>query len=188
MSEHQIGSIYEEPQITVAVRRQCNDHRRATFRIDALDGWRWDTVSGGVNAVAPQPFVHAYCCCDGMIDGEIAHSGAHGPCPHRIKVCLTRVDNEAVWSEVLRRAGPKPPLRRDKTSETKKLFRGRGLSPATITALIAAGIDAPERLLLLDLSKQKLKGIGPAKLKEIEAYRARYLPRGAIGEGTEADG
>lgn len=175
MDGHQTESIRQQPQVTVTARRQWNDYRLATFRIDDLDGWHWDTISGGVNAVAPQPFVHAYGWCDGMIHGEIAHSGIHGPCPHRIKLCLTKTDNQAVWSEVLRRAGPRPPKPKDRTHETKKLFRGRGLSPTTINALIAAGIDAPERLLFLDLNKQKLKGIGPAKLKEIEAYRIRYL-------------
>jgi len=186
MGGHQTESIPEQQQVTVTVRRQWNDYRSATFRIDDLDDWHWDTISGGVNAVAPQPFVHAYGSCDGKIGGEIAHSGIHGPCPHRIKLCLTKTDNQAVWSEVLRRAGPPPPRRKDKTLE-KKLFRGRGLSPATITALVAAGVDAPERLLFLDLNNQKPKGIGPAKLKEIEEYRTRYLPRSAVSEGTGKD-
>jgi len=187
MGGHQTETIREQDQVTVNVRRQWNGHRSATFRIDDLDDWRWDTISGGVNAVAPQPFVHAYGWCNGMIDGEIAHSGTHGPCPHRIKVCLTRNDNQAVWSEVLKRAGPRPPRPNDQTRETKKLFQGRGLSPATITALVAAGIDAPERLLFLDLNKQKPKGIGPAKSKEIEEYRTRYLPRSTVSQGTEKD-
>jgi hypothetical protein len=163
-------------ETTVTVKRQWNDHRRATFRIDDLDGLHWATVSGGVKAVAPQPFVHAYVQCDDKIDGELAHSAAHGPCPHRIKVCLTKVDNQDVWNEVLRRAGPKPRRGIDPSHEKKKLFRDRGFSRATVTALIAAGIDAPERLLFLDFEKEKLKGIGPVKFQEIEAYRTRFLP------------
>jgi hypothetical protein len=118
-----------------------------------------------------------------MIDGELAHSGAHGPCPHWIKVCLTKVDNKNIWREVIMRAGPPPARRKNPILEKKKLFYGRGLSPATITALVAAAIDAPERLLFLDLEKVKLKGIGPAKLQEIKAYRTRYVPnpRGSTG-------
>jgi hypothetical protein len=166
-----------EREITVTVKRQWDDHRRATFRIDDLEGLRWDRISGGVQAVTPQPFVHAYVWCNDMIKGELTHSGAHGPCPHRIKVCLIMADNRDLWSEVLRRAGPRPTQTKNPILEKRKLFQGRGLSRATINALLAAGIDTPERLLFMDFKKVKLKGIGPTRLQEIEAYRTRYLPK-----------
>jgi hypothetical protein len=170
----------QSSNLIVTVARQFNDYRTARYSIDQVSGLHWDSVSGGVNAVAPQPFVHGYVQCDGMIDGELAHSGAHGPCPHNIKVCLTKKKNIEVWSEVEKRAGPRPKNSPDPeraaTNAKKRRFKDRGLSTGTVTALIAAGIDAPERLLFLDFGKHRLPGIGPAKLKEIESYRATYIP------------
>lgn len=62
------------------------------------------------------------------------------------------------------------------------LFSGR-LSPRVAEALVRAGLDAPERLLFLDTAAIKaLPGIGPAARKEIEAYRARFLPASDAGE------
>jgi DNA-directed RNA polymerase alpha subunit len=55
-------------------------------------------------------------------------------------------------------------------------FRDRGLSDRTINALIAKGIDAPERLLFLtEAELKRIPGIGRASLAEIMRYRARFL-------------
>jgi len=90
------------------VRRQWNDWRQARYRLEDISGLHWTDVSGGVNASAPQPFVHGYVWCDGMIDGELAHSCQHGRGPHHIVVCITKKGNEAVWSKILEQAGPSP--------------------------------------------------------------------------------
>jgi hypothetical protein len=46
----------------------------------------------------------------------------------------------------------------------------------TIHKLIAAGVDAPERLLFLSAEEiGRLKGIEPVMHREIEAYRARFV-------------
>jgi hypothetical protein len=95
----------------VWVRRQWNDYRDAAYRIEDVSGWRWSYVSGGVNAPAPRPFVHAYVSCDGMIEGELAHSCAHRRGPHCIKVCVTKKMNKKIWSEIERLAGPAPQTR-----------------------------------------------------------------------------
>ncbi len=56
-------------------------------------------------------------------------------------------------------------------------FRNRKLSDRTIEALVAASIDAPERLLFMkDADLEAIKGIGKAALAEISAYRTRFLP------------
>ncbi len=94
--------------VIIQVRRQWNDWRSARYRARDIEGWRWDRFSGGVNAPAPQPFVHAYVSCDAMIGGDLAHSCLHGEGPHRIKVCITKKGNEAVWPYILSRAGPRP--------------------------------------------------------------------------------
>ena len=94
----------------VTVRRQWNDWRHAQFRFSDLDNVHWDTVSGGVQAPCPQPFIHAYVWCDEKIAGELAHGCMHGGGPHSIKVCIVMKDNDRHVFERLRDlAGPKPP-------------------------------------------------------------------------------
>ncbi|HHY32804.1 MAG TPA: hypothetical protein GX515_07250 [Firmicutes bacterium] len=78
----------------VWVRRQWNHWQKAAYRLKDLTGIHWDVVSGGCQAPAPRPFIHAYVQCDAMIEGELAHSGVHGPCPHTIKVCIVKKDND----------------------------------------------------------------------------------------------
>jgi hypothetical protein len=51
-----------------------------------------------------------------------------------------------------------------------------GLSKRTIAAIVACGIDAPERLLFMtEAALKSIPGIGKASLSEIEDYRARYV-------------
>jgi|TARA_Y100000031_G_scaffold150563_1_gene190235 hypothetical protein len=95
----------------VRVRRQWNDHRIGVVRWSDLKSPRWDTVSGGTLARSPQPFIHSYVMCD-RVRGDIAHSCAHGPGPHKIKVCLVKKDNtKEVWERMLELAGPRPAKR-----------------------------------------------------------------------------
>lgn len=78
----------------VKVRRQWNDWRIATYRLSSLNGFHRDIISGGVGMRAPFESLYAYASCDSYIDGEIAHSGLHGDCPHNIKVVILKVDNK----------------------------------------------------------------------------------------------
>ena len=95
---------------TVRVRRQMGDYRRAEYRLESVTGIHWDRISGGVQTSAPQDLLHGYVSCDGMLQGELAHSGTHGPHPHRIKVCILKVDNSpAVFRHFEQQTGPKPP-------------------------------------------------------------------------------
>jgi hypothetical protein len=159
------------------VRRQWNDYRSAIYRFAQVEKLCWDYVSGGINAQSPQPFVHGYVWCNQKISGDLAHACIHGPPPHRIKVCLVKKDNENIWNEILSIAGPRPiNTSQIARNAVKRRFKERGFSPATVTALLAAGIDAPERLLFLNLTETPLKGIGPKKLVEINRYRGQYLP------------
>jgi hypothetical protein len=78
----------------VTIRRQWNHWMKGTVKIECLSGIHWDTISGGVQAAAPRPFLHAYVGCDALLEGEIAHSCMHGEGPHRIKVCIVKKDND----------------------------------------------------------------------------------------------
>jgi len=94
----------EHPEIVV--RRQWNDWRTATYRLQDFESPHWDNTSGGVGAPAPRLFIHGYVWCDGAIDGEVAHSCSHGEGPHRIKVCVVKKDNtRAVIRELEKRVG-----------------------------------------------------------------------------------
>ena len=54
-------------------------------------------------------------------------------------------------------------------------FAKRGMSRRTIEALVASGMDSPERLLFLDEAAIKnIPGIGTVALAEIRTYRGRF--------------
>ena len=56
-------------------------------------------------------------------------------------------------------------------------FQQRGLSDRTVNALVAGGIDTPERLLFMtDIDLRSIPGIGRSSLAEIKTYRERFLP------------
>jgi hypothetical protein len=98
----------EEPLIKV--RRQWNDWKIAVYKLSSISGFHWSDESGGVNAPAPQLFLHGYVMCDGMESGELSHSCRHGPPPHRIKVCITNKYNEGIFPK-LSELYPKPAAR-----------------------------------------------------------------------------
>jgi hypothetical protein len=95
--------------LVLVVRRQWNDWRQATYRLEDFTGAHWATVSGGVKTPAPQPFIHGYVWCNAMLYGELDHSCTHRAGPHHIKVCVVKKDNmPTVFAELLGKVGPKP--------------------------------------------------------------------------------
>lgn len=93
----------------VWVRRQWNNWLKGKVKMESLQDLHWDNMSGGVMSIAPQYFIHGYILCTDIIEGEIAHSCAHGEGPHRIKVCIVKKDNDKeIFDELLKIVGPKP--------------------------------------------------------------------------------
>lgn len=91
----------------VVVRRQWNDWRMARVRLSAIDNMKWDTISGGVQAPAPQPFIHGYIWPEAIVDGELAYSRRHQY--NQIKVCIVKKDNDPeIYAKLVEIAGPKP--------------------------------------------------------------------------------
>ena len=45
---------------------------------------------------------HGYVWCNEMVEGELDNSCQHGPGPHRIKVCVVKVDKKDVWPHILK--------------------------------------------------------------------------------------
>ncbi|MGB9365150.1 MAG: hypothetical protein WCE79_03960, partial [Xanthobacteraceae bacterium] len=64
----------------------------------------WSSYSGGKRRRVNRPYLHGYVWCDAMIAGVVGHSCRHGPPPHHIKVCITKIDNKGVWPELERAA------------------------------------------------------------------------------------
>jgi hypothetical protein len=93
----------------VWVRRQAGDYKKAKYHFGSLENPHWDTVSGGIQINMPQAYIFGYVMCNEIIEGELAHSGIHGPCPHRIKVCVVKSDNSPdVINKLIEIAGGQP--------------------------------------------------------------------------------
>lgn len=88
----------------VWIRRHWSDDREAKVRLQDLRDFHWDVMSGGLEGgfgfVAPRPFVHARVWCDSFIEGSVAHSCAHGPGPHEIKVCIVKKSNRKLFPKI----------------------------------------------------------------------------------------
>jgi hypothetical protein len=90
-------------ELTVRVRRQWNDDRIATYRIEDLSGLHMSDVSGGIQARANREYLCGYVACDRALKGAVPHSCEHGRGPHRIKVCVVKKDNSARIYHLLQR-------------------------------------------------------------------------------------
>lgn len=96
-----------DPSTLVTITRQPGDWRKLDVRFDVLDGWRLDTLTGGIQRRTVHPTLFAYMNCEAIPDGvEFGHSCLHGPAPHRIKVIVQKVDNKAIYADLLGRARP----------------------------------------------------------------------------------
>jgi hypothetical protein len=100
----------------VVVRRQWNDRQRqGSVRLADMDDFKWSSISGGVQAPSPRPFIHAYIRCDSLLEGEVGHTCRHGPPPHRIKVCIVRKDNNLATYRKIEALAKNPQQGRTKT-------------------------------------------------------------------------
>lgn len=144
----------KDAETDVWVRRQHDDHRKARYPLDDIRGVNWDSRSGGVQAKAPQYLLFGYADCDGMVEGEIAHSGVHGPCPHSIKVCILKADNDpAVYRLLAERAGEKPTRPPSCAQQALRLVAEAGV------------VEGP-------VLRQRLKALGFGRI-----YVSQVLPR-----------
>src|SRR5437764_882387 len=59
------------------------------------------STAGGANRRSPRPARRG---ARGSIARPVGHSCRHGPPPHHIKVCITKIDNRKTWGEIERAA------------------------------------------------------------------------------------
>jgi hypothetical protein len=91
---------------------------------------------------------------------------------------LARTEKQEIEIEANRKLMQAIRRRRDPGGFEGRLFSDRGFSDRTVKALVARGIDAPERLLFASEAElRKIPGIGKSSFDEIMRYRARFLER-----------
>jgi hypothetical protein len=73
----------DQLEMPVAVHRQWNDWRMASYRLRDVSGLHWSNESGGVNATSPQFFVHGYVWCDRKFGPIATRSTRSSASPHR---------------------------------------------------------------------------------------------------------
>jgi hypothetical protein len=68
------------------------------------------------------------------------------------------------------------PIQRKFDGKDQDFCAGRGLSEPIVKALLACGIEEPERLLFMTEAQIKvIPGIGKVAMSNIGAYRAKFL-------------
>ena len=153
-------------ELTIVVRRQWNDWREAVYRINDISGLHWSEVSGGVQAVAPRPFLHGYVMCDGMTSGELAHSGTHGNCPHRIKVCILKGRNtQEVYQRLAAQAGGTALVLEKLKQQRAEQAEIRRRKIARLVELLKDPVMAGKS----DLALARLTGLRCKKIAELRA-------------------
>ena len=128
----------------ISVTRSKGDYKSATVKINNLDGFHWDTTSGGARVYTGTYNLYAYMSCDKIEKGEIGHSGIHGPCPHNIKVYISKGSNEKYFNYIARGAGEKPENPNKNALGTAVKIRKLISNQPGITAADVANILADE--------------------------------------------
>jgi hypothetical protein len=91
----------------VEVRLQSDDGRKARYRLSRVEDIHWDhTKADGRRS--NYWYLHGYVWCDAKEDGDLIHPCGDGAPRHRVRVCLTRKGNEAVFERLLEMC-PGPP-------------------------------------------------------------------------------
>ena len=109
------ASLNEE--LFVYVRRQPSDYRIAKYKLSDFKNPGWRYTSGGIQTTFMGTMsIYGKVWCNGAIEGEVAHSGVHGICPHEILVCVLKKDNPIkVYNRLKELVGPNPdPIERSK--------------------------------------------------------------------------
>ncbi|HEX2173250.1 MAG TPA: hypothetical protein VHL09_12485 [Dehalococcoidia bacterium] len=97
-----------ESEEFIWVRRQANDWRLAKYRLEDVSHIHWDRVKTGPKT-PPQQMLTGLVSCEAAIEGEISHTGSHGPHPHEIKIHIIKKDNDAkVYARLLQQVGSAP--------------------------------------------------------------------------------
>ncbi len=78
----------------VWVVRHKGDWKKGKVKLSDVKNLRWDDISGGIRKYTGTCELYGYIWCNQIIEGEIGHSGIHGPCPHNIKVLIQKCDND----------------------------------------------------------------------------------------------
>jgi len=124
----------------IYVTRVIGDYKTATVKLKNLSEFHWGTISGGVKVYKGTYNLYAYMYCNEIEDGVIGHSGIHGPCPHYIKVCISKKSNEKYFKYMSEKAGEKPENPNKNAKGTTERIRKIVSEQPGITAVEVASI------------------------------------------------
>lgn len=96
-----------DDETIIYITRAKGDYQGGSVRLKYLDDFCWSDISGGAKKYTGTYGLYAHVMCD-KIDGKIGHSGAHGPCPHYIKVYIPKKQNLKIYDYLADRAGERP--------------------------------------------------------------------------------
>lgn len=72
---------------------------------EALSGFHFSNVAGGVKATLPRKTLCAYMSCDAIPEGAyFEHSCMHGEGPHSIKVLIPKGANASMYARLVKAA------------------------------------------------------------------------------------
>jgi len=163
----------------VSIRRHWNDWKIGSVALERLYDLHWGQISGGVQRVAPRPYIYGYVTCT-EIEGDIAHSGVHGPCPHRIKVCVLQRDNDKeTWDKVIEIVGPEPFFERYKADSHAELIVQALVTGSVHPAIITKGdlfIINPRKIPAIAEAFSQTAGARSKRLKFLITKRMESHP------------
>lgn len=124
----------------IIVTRQKGDYKSAAVKWENLVDVHWGTTSGGIRRYTGTQGIYAYMTCTDIEEGEISHSGIHGPCPHEIKVYIPRGSNKEYYKYIAEEAGERPKSPYQEALGTTKRVREIIAKQPGITAVEVASI------------------------------------------------
>lgn len=86
----------------IKVRRQPFSEQIGTIELKEISNVSWRRKSGGIQQWTRYHFPYGIIRCTHILEGTVAHSGTHGPCPHDILVCVCKKDNKEIFDELLK--------------------------------------------------------------------------------------
>jgi hypothetical protein len=93
-----------EDEPLVWARRHHNDWRQAAYRLSEISDIQWDDDGAGQLTT----YLCGYVWCHAKLEGERLHPCREDADPHRIKVCITKKDNEEVFGRLAELARTRP--------------------------------------------------------------------------------
>jgi hypothetical protein len=166
-----------EGELYLWVRRQPSDYQIAKFPIAALHGLHWDNSSGGVGT-RTSTFLYGYVFCNEQIDGELGHSCLHGEGPHDIKVCVLKIDNPKLFSQLVEIVGPKPKPSPSCRQDAIRIIKQKRQISRSMLVRLLKDLHHGDMTINVLLTKMEKRGIIISRREgRLKIFRIGELPK-----------